>query len=118
MDQLILKGLKFRGFHGYFDQEKKEGNDFEIDLTFTLSLQRPAVSDELAHTIDYAKARDIVAEIMNGPSKNLIEHLALHIGEKLYNSFIAEELEVRLRKLNPPMDGETAYSEVVLSWPR
>ena len=119
MDKLFLKGFKFRGFHGVFEQERIDGNDFEVDLTFFLSLQEAANTDDLSKTIDYSKAREIVSFVMNGESKKLIETLTLQIGEELYATFsTVDSLKVSVRKLKPPMPGETEYSEVTMSWPR
>lgn len=118
MDKLVLKGLKFHGRHGVYDQEKIIGNAFEVDLEFTLSLQKAGETDNLKHTIDYAKAYSAVAEILQSNSVNLIETLALKIGNQLYSEFEIESLNVKVRKMNPPMNGETDYSEVTMQWPR
>jgi dihydroneopterin aldolase len=118
MDKLTIKGLRFHGLHGHAIQEKIEGNIFEVDLEFSLSLQKAGESDNLEDTVDYAKARSIVEDIMKSPSLNLIETLSLKIGEKLFQEFQFEGLEVKVRKLNPPMEGETEYSEVTMQWPR
>lgn len=118
MDKLVLKGLKFHGRHGVYDQEKVIGNAFEVDLEFILSLQKAGETDDLAHTIDYAKAYSVVADILQNTSVNLIETLALRIGTQLYSEFKIESLKVSVRKINPPMGGETDYSEVTMQWPR
>lgn len=119
MDKLVLKGLKFRGYHGYFDEERMQGNDFEVDVSFTISLLEAAKTDDLSKTIDYAKAREIIASVMEGESKKLIETLTYLIGEKLFFEFsTVVSIEVNVRKLNPPMSGETHYSEVKMRWPR
>ncbi len=119
MDKLVLKGLKFRGFHGYFEEERIEGNDFEVDVTFVTSLEESAKTDDLSKTIDYSKAQEIIASVMEGDSKKLIETLTFLIGQKLYSFFPeVESLEVKVRKLNPPMPGDTEYSEVTMLWPR
>lgn len=119
MDKLVLKGLKFRALHGYFENERIEGNDFEVDVTFTTSLSEAGKTDDLSKTIDYSKAREIIASVMEGDSKKLIEALALLIGQKLNSYFTnAVSIEVSVRKYNPPMPGETKYSEVTMRWPR
>tara|TARA_R110002096_G_scaffold303080_11_gene498104 strand:- start:9567 stop:9923 length:357 start_codon:yes stop_codon:yes gene_type:complete len=118
MDTLTLKSMSFHALHGYFEEEKEIGNDFEVDLEFALSLLEAAENDDLTKTIDYSKAREIVTEVMNGPSLHLIETLCFKIGEELFSSFSPQNLQVKVRKLNPPMDGETLYSEVCMQWPR
>ncbi len=118
MDTLRLKGLKFRGLHGVFEHEKQNGNDFEVDITIRTSLRISAISDDLEDTIDYAKLHDCAKDVMLGPSRNLIEHLAFLIGEKIAQTFPSlNDFEVTVRKLNPPIDHNCEYSEVTLSWP-
>ena len=119
MDKLVLKGLKFRANHGYFENERVEGNDFEVDLAFNLYLDKAAKNDNLEFTVDYAKARELVASVMEGEPVKLIETLTFRIGELLSQNFKkAERIQVSVRKLNPPMGSESRYSEVTMRWPR
>lgn len=119
MDQLTIKGLKLRGLHGYHDFEREQGNDFEIDLIFTADLRASARGDDLSQTIDYQDAVAIVEEVIDGPSQKLIETLAATIGDRLFDRYpSAQKLTVALRKLSPPLNVDTDYSEVQFSWKR
>ncbi len=119
MDKLVLKGLKFRGYHGFYEQERIDGNDFEVDLIFHCSLEEAGKTDDLEKTIDYSIAQKVVAEVMEGESIKLIEHLVYKIGERLTEEVgKADTFDVIIRKLNPPMPGTCEYSEVTMSWPR
>lgn len=119
MDILTLKSLQYQGRHGYYEQEQTEGNTFEVDLVFGLNLSAAASTDDLNNTIDYQTAEGIVKKIMHGPSVKLIETLAQRIGKKLFDSFPeARKLEIRVRKMNPPLETKTQYSEVTMTWHR
>lgn len=119
MDTLTLKNLFFEAYHGFYEEERQQGNRFEVDLTFTADLRRAGESDRLEDTIDYQKAADIVQEVMEGPSQKLIETLTKQIGDQLFESFPqADQLQVAVRKLSPPLNIETAYSETRMSWQR
>lgn len=118
MDKLTLKGMSFHANHGLFPEEKINGNSFEVDLAFYLNLQDAGSSDDLKQTIDYGRAHMIVQTIMNGPSMDLIEALTFSIGEKLFEELTPNQLKVSVRKLNPPVNGITQYSEVKMKWPR
>ena len=119
MDTLSLKGVRFKGFHGVYEEERQEGNDFEVDLIVHTSLKKSAYSDKLEDTLDYQKLYECVKEVMGGESKQLIEHLAYLIGEKISLKFPqTNSFEVTVRKFNPPIEGATMnYSEVTLRWP-
>lgn len=119
MDTLTLKGLQYRAHHGYYEKERKKGNDFEVDLIFKASLQSAGTKDDLNLTIDYEQAEEIVRKVMEGPSVKLIETLARKIGEQLFKDFkVVKKLTVTVRKLNPPLQTATDYSEIRMSWPR
>ena len=119
MDTLVLKGLKYRGLHGYYEQERVDGNDFEIDLVFQFNMQQSAGSDDLSHTLDYQQVQEIVDSVMNGPSIKLIERIAFLIGEEIFNSFNGlQGVTVKLRKMNPPISRPAECAEVTMSWPR
>lgn len=119
MDRLTLKGLKFRGYHGFYDEERQNGNDFEVDLVFSADFQKAASSDNLANTIDYQEAADTVQSVIEGPSVKLIETLTGRIGDQLFERFKkVQRLEVSVRKVNPPLDIQTEYSEIQMIWQR
>lgn len=52
-DKLILKGLKFYGYHGAIPEEKTLGQMFLVDIDAWVSLKKAGVSDNLADTISY-----------------------------------------------------------------
>src|SRR5699024_8254930 len=54
-DRIELRGLRVRGNHGVFDFEKREGQDFVIDVTLHTSVSRAAATDDLNETIHYGE---------------------------------------------------------------
>lgn len=119
MDILTLKGLRFNAKHGYYEHERLEGNQFEVDLVFSLDLSAAAKSDDLDQTLDYQAAEAVVRDIMHGSPVKLIETLTYRIGNRLFETFPAvEKLEVRVRKKDPPLETPTDYSEVMMTWQR
>lgn len=52
-DKLVLRGLKFHGFHGVKEEEKKLGQKFVVDVDAWMDLQPAGVSDCLTDTISY-----------------------------------------------------------------
>lgn len=119
MDRLTLKGLSFRGLHGYYEEERQSGNNFEVDLVFSADLRRAGETDNLADTIDYQQASETVRSIMEGPSVKLIETLTKQIGDRLFEQLPnVQRLEVSVRKIHPPLDIKTEYSEIQMIWQR
>jgi len=119
MDVLTLAGLQYHAHHGYHAEERKEGNSFEVDLTFYADLEAAGASDELTHTIDYQQAEETVRGVMEGPSQKLIETLATKMGDRLFNQFkIAQKLTVCVRKITPPLETKAAHAQIVRTWKR
>jgi dihydroneopterin aldolase len=79
-DRITLTGLRVHANHGVFDHEKRDGQDFVVDVTVWADL--PA-TDALADTIDYGELATRVATIVGGPSRDLIETVATEAAEDL-----------------------------------
>lgn len=103
-DRIILRDLGFYGYHGVFEEEKKLGQRFFIDLECGLDLSGPANSDALGHTISYADIFDVVKATFEGKRTKLIEALGQNIVNALFDSF--EEINwiiIRIRKPEAPI---------------
>ncbi|MBV8965133.1 MAG: dihydroneopterin aldolase, partial [Mycobacteriaceae bacterium] len=53
-DRIELRGLTVRGHHGVLEHERRDGQNFVIDLTVWFDLDAAAASDDLADTLDYS----------------------------------------------------------------
>lgn len=75
-DRITLTGLRVRGFHGVFDFERREGQDFVVDVQLELALAAAAASDDVADTVHYGELAEALAKVIAGEPVNLIETLA------------------------------------------
>jgi len=80
-DRVALTGLRVRGFHGVFDHERRDGQDFVIDAVLELDTSAAAESDALADTVDYGQLAGSLADIVAGEPVNLLETLAARLAE-------------------------------------
>lgn len=80
-DRIELIGLRGKGFHGVFEQERRTGQDFVVDLALVVDTRAAAASDDLSHTVDYGAVASAVYELITGAPVNLIETLAERIAE-------------------------------------
>jgi dihydroneopterin aldolase len=113
-DQVALRGMRFLGRHGVTLEERLEPQPVEVDVVMGLDLARPAASDELADTVDYAVVFGRVAEIVEGQSFRLLEALAGRIAEVVLAERAVLAVEVRVRKPKAPLPGAFETVEVVL----
>ncbi|WEJ57118.1 dihydroneopterin aldolase [Devosia sp. FJ2-5-3] len=103
-DRIILRDLGFYGYHGVFEEEKKLGQRFFIELECGLDLSGPASSDALGHTVSYADIFDVVKATFDGKRTKLIEALAQNIVNALFETF--DEINwiiIRVRKPEAPI---------------
>ncbi|MDT4891880.1 MAG: 7,8-dihydroneopterin aldolase/epimerase/oxygenase [Pseudonocardiales bacterium] len=75
-DEIMLTGLRVRGFHGVFEHERREGQDFVVDVELRVDTRAAAASDDLADTIDYGTLAQRLAEVVAGEPVDLLETLA------------------------------------------
>jgi 7,8-dihydroneopterin aldolase/epimerase/oxygenase len=80
-DRIVLTGLRVHGRHGVFEHERRDGQDFVVDLTVWLDLAPAGRSDDLADTLDYGALAATAAEIVSGPPCDLIEAVAARIAD-------------------------------------
>ena len=102
-DRIELRGLTVRGHHGVFDHERRDGQDFVIDITVWIDLDAAAASDDLADTLDYGALAQGAADVVAGPPRNLIETVAAEIAENVMADERAHAVEVVVHKPSAPI---------------
>jgi dihydroneopterin aldolase len=116
-DLITLRGMRFLGRHGVTLEERLEPQPIEVDLELHLDLSRPASTDELADTLDYAEIFSTVAAIVEGRSFRLLEALAGAIADAVMGAHQIVALEIRVRKPKAPLPGAFETVEVALRRP-
>jgi dihydroneopterin aldolase/2-amino-4-hydroxy-6-hydroxymethyldihydropteridine diphosphokinase len=107
-DRIELRGLTVHGNHGVFDFEKREGQDFVIDVTLHTTVARAAATDDLAETIHYGELAEDVAGIVENNTFDLIETLAERIADHCLS--LCEHVEVVVHKPSAPI--QRAFDDV------
>lgn len=102
-DRITLTGLVVRGRHGVFDFEKRDGQEFVVDLTLWLDLTEAAATDDLAATVDYGRLAGLAADIVGGPSRDLIEAVAAEIADTVMARYPVHAVEVTVHKPSAPI---------------
>lgn len=102
-DRIELRGLTVRGHHGVFEHERRDGQDFVVDLTVWVDLAAAAASDELADTLDYGALAQRAADIVAGPPRNLIETVSAEIADGVMTDPRVHAVEVVVHKPSAPI---------------
>lgn len=119
MDKITLKSLKFFAKHGYYDQERVDGNEFELDVTARGNFKKAIEGNRLSKTFNYEIVEEVARDVFSGPEEKLIETLCHKIGEQIFEKAPGiKKLKVSVRKMNPPIQSPAAYAEITMTWKR
>ena len=114
MGKITLEGIEFFAYHGFYQEERKTGNRYSVDITVDANLSQAAEEDNLKETINYEKLYQMVSEEMQQPSK-LLEHIGHRLIEQAFHDFPEiSAVEVSVSKFNPPVGGVCRRAVVTL----
>ncbi|MCD2194033.1 dihydroneopterin aldolase [Actinomycetospora endophytica] len=102
-DRIELRGLRVRGHHGVFDHERRDGQDFVLDLVLWTDLTAAGASDDLADTVDYGALAEAAAAVVEGPPRSLIEAVAADVAAAVLSDPRVAGVEVELHKPQAPI---------------
>lgn len=102
-----LEKIRFFARHGVFEHERRDGNEFEVNLC--VEYPSPEVSllaeDDLEHTISYVDLYNLVKEEMEKPQR-LLETVASSILKRIKSEFPQTTSTCcKITKLSPPIPG-------------
>ncbi|MDP4182689.1 MAG: dihydroneopterin aldolase [Bacillota bacterium] len=110
MDKIIMKNMRFYGYHGVLPEEREDGQNFEIDVELYLDLKKAGISDELKDSVDYSQVYGIIKEITESNKFRLVEKLGESISREILSRFKeVERITVCVKKPEAPIDGEFGW---------
>ena len=112
-DRIELRGLTVRGHHGVFEHERRDGQEFVVDITVWIDLDRAAASDDLTDTLDYGALAARVTDIVGGPARNLIETVAAEVADDVMGDERVHAVEVVVHKPQAPIP--LAFDDVAVT---
>ena len=113
---IVIEGLRIFARHGVLEQERRVGNEFELDIRLDFDASRAMDSDDVNHTVNYARVIDIVNSAMANPA-NLLEHAAANIRNEILNEFPQiTSGKIALYKIHPPLSAQLARTGFILNW--
>ncbi len=102
-DAITLTGLRARAHHGVFEHERRDGQEFIIDVVARLDLRAAAAGDALDRTVHYGVlAEQVVAAVERDPV-DLIETVAERIASVVLEHSPVAEVEVTVHKPQAPI---------------
>lgn len=95
--------MSFYSNHWYFEEEKKLGSTFFVDLKIWFDFEKAWENDELENTINYVELYNLI-EIEMKQTSYLIENVAYRILFSIKKSFPEiKYINVKVHKPNAPI---------------
>jgi len=103
--EIALLGMEFFARHGFYEEEQKLGNRFQVDIFLETNFQEASENDKLSKTVNYEEVYKLIAAVMLEPAR-LLETLAHRILEQIHIKFEqVSAAKVVIEKQNPPLGG-------------
>ena len=103
-DRIVLSGLTVRGNHGVYGFERRDGQDFVVDVELELDTAPAARSDDVADTVDYGQLAAALADVVSGEPVNLLETLAQRLADTCLADARVAAATVTVHKPQAPID--------------
>ena len=102
-DRIAVRGIRATGFHGVLDFERRDGQEFSVDVTLSVDTAAAAATDDLALTVDYSGIAQLVHAHITGTPHQLIETLAHRIADAILEVPGVLGVEVAVHKPHAPI---------------
>ena len=102
-DVIRLSGLRVRGHHGVFDFERRDGQDFVVDVALEIDTRSAAASDDIADTVHYGELASALAAVIAGEPVNLLETLCERLATVCLADRRVEAATVTVHKPQAPI---------------
>ncbi|WP_422359774.1 dihydroneopterin aldolase [Reichenbachiella sp.] len=117
MTTIRLEGLDFFAHHGYYEEERKVGNKYTVDVEVLIE-NSAFTDDDLDQTINYEEIYLTVSTIMSVSTK-LLETLASSMCKELLKQFsTVQQVTAIVSKHNPPIKGVCKKASVSITQTR
>jgi len=97
-----LKNLRFFAFHGLYAEERKTGNEFEINLSVSFQPSSGTITG-ISDTVNYSALYSLLKTEMQKP-RHLLETFLMEVAEIIHASFPQiKKIEISITKLHVPI---------------
>lgn len=103
LDRVTLTGLRAHGYHGVLESERRDGQEFVVDVACELDVSTAGRTDDLSDTVDYAALATAVNSDIVGDPVQLIETLAERVAQTCLAHPPVVAVEVTVHKPTAPI---------------
>ena len=103
LDRIALTGLRVRGHHGVLPEERRDGQEFVVDVVLHVDAREAARTDDVGATVHYGELAAELAADVAGEPVDLLETLASRLAERCLAHARVEGVEVTVHKPQAPV---------------
>lgn len=109
-----IKGITAFGYHGVFDHEKINGQEFIVDVELSYDAALAIKNDNVADAVDYGFVVNLVKKIIESTRRDLIEVLADDLAAQLLEINLVDKVKLTLHKPFAPVEVKVSDIAVVV----
>jgi dihydroneopterin aldolase len=107
-------GIELVGYHGVLEEERRQGQQFVVDVWLESSDERAAETDTIDDAVDYRDVAAVVREVSEARAYHLLEALASAMAERLLGLSRVASVRVRVRKPDVQLDLPVEHAAVTV----
>lgn len=116
MDKITIKGLELFAYHGVNPEEKRDGQNFVIDMDYYVDITKACHLDSLDDTVSYAKVVKTIRKAFTSEKYDLIERAAQVVADAVLEEYpTIFKLEITLKKPEAPISADFEYVAVTIT---
>ena len=112
-DRLTVRGIRGFGRHGVLESERRDGQEFVVDVMLGVDTRAASSRDDLTRTVHYGVVAKRVKTAVESDPVDLIETLAQRIADLCLTEQLVQWVEVTVHKPDAPID--VAFEDVALT---
>ena len=111
--KINLNNISLFGYHGLYEKEAKEGQNFVINVSVKLK-ENKINSDAIEDTVDYTQIIQLIKVVFDQKRYKLIDSLAGDIIDEILTDSRIKSVVLSIKKPNPPIDIALDSVEVIV----
>lgn len=116
MDRILIRDLKIFAYHGVNPEEKRDGQNFVLDMDLYVNITKACHSDDVEDTVSYAKVIKTVTKVFTAEKYNLLEKAAQVTADAVLETYgEVSRVDITLKKPEAPMKADFGWVGVQIS---
>ena len=111
MDKIYIEGLEVQSLIGVYDWERDATQRLLVDIVLFSDLQKPAYSDDVEDTLNYAEVAEAITQVAKQSEFALIEALGQAMITQIFTQFPVQKITLKLSKTDILADAQNVAVE-------